>query len=624
MPAFKRFGPYDLLDNVLVLEPRYELASGTGGWRGSPDGSASLALYGGARRSGIVRKTSYPPIHPALAQFGPQIRSAPQTSSIHLAWMTKEDLDADTISPERWGNEHWSTIEGLYRYYAFQDPDFVTSSYDYYCLFFQPDSANCLSYQALISQGIWLTSSFAVESWIKPLSTTGQNRTIASMNGLFWFGITGSNGTLAVSSSFGTHTSSIAPDVRRWSHVAFSYDAATKTGSFVVNLKDAGTFEQDTFSGSIGPNVYDPIFSIGNQLYQPAIDAGNIEDISSLGGSNAFHGFIGETRLWSIPRSISIISGSFDGPIAFSTGNVGSIIRTLLNDGPLATFPNDLPNVVSMGSGSIDVAAVESIASSTTSKRWPWGLLVGFGDRSGPTWHPNDNVGYYPQKRLAGPPLTHPNMVQACALTDLTGSGIDLVKRMLVIDIPSAFYGREISPGSVRIVDSSFSGASYGLMRTIVDDGRGGLYISGSACSSSLSDREEYAGVGWNKVGNVFYGEGLIVIKDPSLLDMFRSDGSTVQPSDLLQLSFRGLTRLPVKTIMCRLEPGEFNASLNQTFWEEDEVGNRIIRHQSGSIRISTIGIYNEDRELVGIARMAEPIRKRPQDRQNFKLRMDF
>ena len=626
MPAFKRFGPGDLIDNVLVLEPRYDLASGSGGWRGAPDGSASLALYGGARKSGIVQTVKYQPFFPGLSQVGPQIRSAPQTSSIQLVWMTNEDLDGDVISPVRWGSEHWSTIGGLYRYYSAQGPDYTTASYDYYCLFFQPSSQNTLNFRALISQGIWMTSSFTVEAWVKPFSTASsdQDFTIASMNGLFWFGITGSNGALALSSSFGSHTATLAPTIRRWNHVAVSYDVSTGTGSFSVNLKDAGEFAQATFSGSIGPNIYDPIFSVGNQI-DPIFDAGNVEDITSQGSAKrSFHGFIGETRLWSVPRTISDLSGTAYGPLSFTTGNVGSVIRTILGDGPLSTFPNDIPNTILMGSGAIDVASVESISADSASKRWPWGVMNFFSDRAGPGWHPNDNIQYHPLKQFAGPPLTHPNMIAACGLSDLQGNGIADVTSMIVLDIPSAFYGREISPGSVQIVDNAWSGAGWQLQRTIIDDGRGNLFLSGSSCSSSLADREEYRGVEWNKVGNVFYGEGLVVIRDPSIMDMFRSDGTSVMPNDLVQFSFRGLNRTPVKTIMCRLDPGEFNASLNPTFWEEDEVGNRIVRHPSGSIRISTVGVYNSEYELVGIARLAEPIRKRDRDRINFKLRMDF
>jgi hypothetical protein len=129
----------------------------------------------------------------------------------------------------------------------------------------------------------------------------------------------------------------------------------------------------------------------------------------------------------------------------------------------------------------------------------------------------------------------------------------------------------------------------------------------------------------WNKVGNVFYDEGLITIRDPSILDFAASwPGVSDHPTDLLQLSFRNESRIPVKTLMCRIDRGDLNASLNQTFWTEEEDDARIRNHESGSLYVSTVGIYNSDRELVGVARLAEPLRIRPRDRMNVKLRMDF
>src|SRR5690242_16175164 len=95
MPAFKRFGPDDLLDNVLILEPRYELASGSNGWHGGPAGSGSVTLYGGARRSpaGVFGQIAYQPLSNAPAQFGPALRSEPQTASVNLVWMTNQVLN---------------------------------------------------------------------------------------------------------------------------------------------------------------------------------------------------------------------------------------------------------------------------------------------------------------------------------------------------------------------------------------------------------------------------------------------------------------------------------------------------------------------------------------------------
>jgi hypothetical protein len=75
---------------------------------------------------------------------------------------------------------------------------------------------------------------------------------------------------------------------------------------------------------------------------------------------------------------------------------------------------------------------------------------------------------------------------------------------------------------------------------------------------------------------------------------------------------------------MCRIDRGEFNCSSNETFYDLEDDGLRVRSQPSGSLRVTTVGIYNADRELVGVARLADPLRVRERDRLNIKLRMDF
>jgi len=81
---------------------------------------------------------------------------------------------------------------------------------------------------------------------------------------------------------------------------------------------------------------------------------------------------------------------------------------------------------------------------------------------------------------------------------------------------------------------------------------------------------------------------------------------------------------VPVKTLMCRVGRGEFNCTNNPTFFATGSAGERLVRHPSGSIRATTVGIYNSDRELVAVARLADPVRIRARDRINIRIRMDF
>lgn len=702
MPAFKRFGPGDQIDNVLVLEPVWTLSSGTSGWRGAPEGSASVSLYGGYNRQpgGVVREYAFQRTIQGTDSFGKLSRSEPITASVNFVWMTNEDLNLAQRSSTRWGHEHWKTVLRLYDYYSRRDPDYTTASYDHYVLYFQKDSRNVV---ALSDSTAQTTGSFTLESWVKPLLTQSLTNdfTIQSRNNVVWLGITGSTGRLIFSSSHGMVTASAGPTLGDWSHVALSYDTSTLSGTFYLNLQQVGTFTMTALTASASATLH----TVGNRLS----GYGGVPEGSWSTGSlrRSFHGFIGESRVWTRARTYSQISSSYSQRL---TGSALLSAQSVLwfNEGPLGVV-----NGFSMGSGVLDQAQL------ATGSALPYGNLRGFDDRLGPVWHPSDNTSFRVPKQL------------------VTGS----VSRMIGITVPVGMYGRRIVPNSLRLICNTYDDTDHGLIRTLIDDGRGGLFLSGSAATnyggavrstgtysiapantSSVSFESRflgpitwsilasvpgmagnhawsidesnpasvtitvpcfsdgatpsetmwsfyqfmatssiyirptaitapnditgfvsftmnggasanpaakasgsYRGVEWNKVGNVFYDEGLVVIKDPALLDFGASwPGVSDHPSDLLQTSFRGESRIPVKTLMCRIDRGDLNSSLNQTLYETETDGSRVRVHPSGNLYVSTVGIYNSDRELVGIARLAEPLRVRPRDRMNVKLRMDF
>jgi len=663
------------------------------------------------------------------------------TASVNLVWMTDEPLDLSDRSSTRWGEEHWKTVGRLYEDYKALDPDYVTGSYDYYSLFFCSGSSNVAVFEGGERSP---TGSYTIESWVKPFSVTSRH-TIQSVRDGFWLGLD-SRSHAVFSSSVGEVSSSMPLEIGRWSHLAVVYDSDTATGSFFIDLKHSGDFVAPPLSAS------NSLWSIGSIIGGPS----GSESVSSTGNAGSFHGMVGENRVWERKLSWVELSESHSrrlGP------EIGLISYAKFNEGPLAAIGS-----AAIGSGVLDHASQEH------------GRLNGFSGRVGPMWLPNDNISFRPNK--------------AEAVQDRK------VSRMLVIDVPSAFYGRQIVPGSVKITDRAFSGPGFGLTRTLIDDGRGGLFISGSmfddssvfvwnmtklaggssynagassvqslagdgwvdmvvasathSCSFGLSesdpdqdfssiqyglqvdlasvraqelgvaksdwqtitvgdrlrieregsairyklndrtfhtttgattnplfvdtsifnvgarlgnlmlvddgapvkllwknvvnvsvtpttpaekqaplfgrytDRDDYRGVEWNKVGNVFYAEGLIVIRDPSLLDMFSATEATAHPEDLIQLSFRGTSRIPVKTLMCRIDRGELNCSANPTFYRTEEDGQRVRVHPDDEIYVTTLGIYNRDRELVGVARLADPLRVRARDRLNVRLRMDF
>ncbi len=613
MPAFKKFEAGDQLDNVLIVQPQYDLVSGSSGWRGSPDGSASISLYGGARRTpaGVVRDISYQSLYPNAGQTGDPRRGLPMTASVQVVWLTNEEIGLDQRSSSRWGEEHWKTVQRLYNDYSAVDPDYMTGSYDYYCLYLNKDSRNVVNAPMYVGDSLFkATGSFVLEAWINPFMTASLTNdfTIQSLRKFFWWGITGSTGRLAFSSSLGLFSANSGPTPNRWSHVALAFNSASLTGTFYMDLQNVGTF---TLSSSLPAVAVNCALGIGNILSGNS----NITDFAENSGSlrKSFHGLMAENRVWGNLISFTQLSASHNRPLTVveKTGTVGVFE---FNDGPLRSF---YWGGTLVGTGRFDGSGTINQAITGT---YNLAELNGFRDRPGPVWLPNDNVRFYPDKTLV-PLITSASFTRFDSNVPPIQRSADLTK-MVIIDIPSAFYGREIGRNSVQLTCRAYSSGSYGLVRTLIDDGRGGLFVSGSMASGST---ESYRGVEWNKVGNVFYGEGLIVIKDPSLFDFGRIDGVSSHPDDTLQLSFKGDSRIPVKTLSCRIDRGEFNATLNPTYRDEDEddgVWER--RFTSGTVRVTTVGLYNSDRELVGVARLADPVRIRARDRLNIRIRMDF
>lgn len=602
MSVYKKFEKTDVIQSVLTLTPQFYFVSGTAGWKGNQGVSASISLLDGPRfnqtpGSGMsIRPIFRRDQHDLTGNPVDGTGSYPATSS--LKFVTLRPGANQYANHNNWGEEYWSTIENLYSWHSRYNAEYHTASYDYYSVYFAKNSSNIISKSGSSGHLIWdtMSSSFTMEFFVKPFSVTSTSHdfTIASRNGVYNLCITGSTGQLVFSgSAIGIHTASRGPEVGKWSHVVVR--GADNTGSFLINLIDAGTFIYAGPMARTQPAYPSP--TLGNVFTTP-LDAGSTiesgSDASAVGISNrSFHGMMHEARFWAVKRSDTQLSSSYN-KVLSDSGSLVAYYR--MNQGPLYRSDTD-PALYNIGSGVLDHSANLQHLS-----------LRSFSSRRGPVWQPCDNINFHPLKTLA-----------------FQSSSLSILK---VFNIPSIMYGRQIATGSIEITCRAYSNVNTGLIRVIKDDGRGGLYISGSMFSSSLETKEAYDGTYFNKVGNVFYGEGIIVIKDPSLLDLGAPDGNTSttsHPNELLSISFKGESSIPTKTLMCRADVGEFNASNNQTYTEVDSVtGKRILVNSEPVTYITAVGLYDEQRRLVAVAKLAQGIRKREKDKLNIKLRIDF
>tara|TARA_R110002096_G_scaffold78087_7_gene184006 strand:+ start:1737 stop:2903 length:1167 start_codon:yes stop_codon:yes gene_type:complete len=230
-------------------------------------------------------------------------------------------------------------------------------------------------------------------------------------------------------------------------------------------------------------------------------------------------------------------------------------------------------------------------------------------------------------------------------------------QELKIISIPSIFYGSSIKKGTCSL-KFYVSGT---LIGELTDDIRNGELRQ--SLSSSGADSGSVAGV-------VMYNEGFIVLTgswdldsshtedyglagntNPRWID-FAYTGSVGTPYSSYDLSFSGTNYVPTMTMFAHAPKSQLNFSNNPTYLKFGQSGTinspitssaQYSENSSVSIKnivktnftdptgsfskttyISKVGIYDEYKNLIAIANLPTPIRKREIDEFTFKLKLDF
>ena len=241
-----------------------------------------------------------------------------------------------------------------------------------------------------------------------------------------------------------------------------------------------------------------------------------------------------------------------------------------------------------------------------------------------------------------------------------SSSARDLSKVELnLCSIPSIFFGSSIKKGSVVL--------RYYLTGTLLAEARdvrknGALY--------QILPETTALGSG-SIVGSVMYNEGFVILTASTDLsngqyteEYENNSGSPEKPqwtyfgshensnpTSSYTLEFSGTTKTNVLTMMAHAKSGYLNYSNNPTFVDststlsmtEGVISARRYHEQPRTIKnivsssyyqqaetfekivyISKIGIYDENKNLIAIAKTSKPIRKRLNDEYTFKLKLDI
>lgn len=171
-------------------------------------------------------------------------------------------------------------------------------------------------------------------------------------------------------------------------------------------------------------------------------------------------------------------------------------------------------------------------------------------------------------------------------------------------NISNLYYGNRIEPGTFKITDTSLSGSGGKLPITLADDANGNIYRADCLTSQST----------WNSVGNIYYDEGIVVLKSPHLF-FFGQEGFST--------TFRGEQNIHVMRIDVLAQNNQLNSSSNPSYQTlsastSDADPNKEYKW------IDQILLHDENMNVVMKAQLAQPIMKRHSDRVMFKLRFDF
>ena len=230
-----------------------------------------------------------------------------------------------------------------------------------------------------------------------------------------------------------------------------------------------------------------------------------------------------------------------------------------------------------------------------------------------------------------------------------------------MICIPSIFYGSRINPGSVKLrfyvkgvqigelTDSTKTGE---LIQTSNSQVAGVVLYDYGICmltgSWDLDDTHEEAydpGKAAIKPRWLEFGVGLDSIPDPPALDQ---PGPNAVPKSSFTVEIEGVNKIPTMTMFAHSNKGEHNLSNNTTFYEYGSTGS----YSSGEFQviespakiknikkspykyyeenfenityISKIGIFDENHNLIAIAKLANPVKKEEKVGHTFKVKLDM
>ena len=235
-------------------------------------------------------------------------------------------------------------------------------------------------------------------------------------------------------------------------------------------------------------------------------------------------------------------------------------------------------------------------------------------------------------------------------------------QRINMVCVPSIFYGSRLRPGSISLKYYSSGrlvgqltdvnkngelieqlGSNVGAVAGVALYSRGILLLTGSwDISTNVSYKEKFEGPSSATMAAkwLHFGSGLPQVGTPL--------NTTGLLKSSFQVEFEGENKIPTMTLMAHASRAELNYSINPTYIDKTkqavpQVTRKSYSESQALIKntrqlpytnstasferqtfISSVGIYDENHNLIGIAKVATPIKKTEDIDYTFKLKLDF
>jgi len=121
-----------------------------------------------------------------------------------------------------------------------------------------------------------------------------------------------------------------------------------------------------------------------------------------------------------------------------------------------------------------------------------------------------------------------------------------------------------------------------------------------------------------NYIGNIFYAQGIAVITNQDL--------STAPETDNWQISFKNEHIIYENEVRCLVKESDYNLSYNPSLITGSYTGSILRNFATGSdfyTYATTLGLYNDNNELLAVAKFGKPMLMSPDTDMTFVVKYD-